>query len=181
MLYPSRQIGPNYVYMGQTACPNLSGSLEYSAALRRAGWKECSIPSVCHSAPNLRNTCRDLGKAGGSCPERAVAVVISRLRSLTSGQNVKWPYSSLARRDYEMGFAQQCGLVGSVQICVVGDGVQGKGSPSPASAIQKPGSVGFRLLFCSDNAAHPVRMVADEVFCRLPTMGAVRGVLRLRV
>ena len=38
-----------------------------------------------------------------------------------------------------MGFAQQCRLVGSVQICVFGDGVQGKGSPSPASAIQKPG------------------------------------------
>jgi quercetin dioxygenase-like cupin family protein len=59
---------------------------------------------------------------------------------------------------------ERCGLVGSVQICVFGDGVQGKGSPSPASAIQKLGSVGFRLLFCSDNAAHPVRMVADEVF-----------------
>ena len=74
-----------------------------------------------------------------------------------------------------MGFAQQCGLVGSVQICVVGDGVQGKGIPSPASAIQKPGSVGFRLLFCSDDAAHPVGMVADEVFCWLPTMGAAEA------
>ena len=39
-----------------------------------------------------------------------------------------------------MGFAQQCRLVGSVQICVFGDGVQGKGSPSPASAMEKPGS-----------------------------------------
>jgi hypothetical protein len=27
-----------------------------------------------------------------------------------------------------MGFAQQCRLVGSVQICVFGDGVQGKGT-----------------------------------------------------
>jgi hypothetical protein len=80
-----------------------------------------------------------------------------------------------------MGFAQQRGLLGSVQICVVGDGVQGKGSPSPASAIQKPGIVGFRLLFRGDNAAHTVRMVADESFCWLPTMGAVRGVLRLRI
>jgi len=91
------------------------------------------------------------------------------------------PYSDLARRDYEMGFAQQCRLVRSVQICVFGDGVQGKGSPSPASAIKKPGIVGFRLLFWSDNAAHAVQMVADEVFCWLPRMGAVRGVLRLRV
>jgi hypothetical protein len=64
-----------------------------------------------------------------------------------------------ARRNYEMGFAQQCGLVGPVQICVVGDGVQGKGSASPASAIQKLGIVGFRPLFCSDNAEIPVRMV----------------------
>lgn len=71
-----------------------------------------------------------------------------------------------------MGFAQQCRLVRSVQICVFGDGVQGKGSPSPASAIQKRGIVGFRLLFCSDNAAHPVRMVADEVFCRLAKNGS---------
>ena len=71
-----------------------------------------------------------------------------------------------------MGFAQQCCLVGSVQICVVGDGVQGKGSPSPASAIQKPGVVGFRLLFRADSAAHTVRMVADEVFCRLPKNGS---------
>jgi hypothetical protein len=71
-----------------------------------------------------------------------------------------------------MGFAQQCCLVGSVQICVIGDGVQGKGSPSPASAIQKPGVVGFRLLFRADSAAHTVRMVADEVFCRLPKNGS---------
>ena len=80
-----------------------------------------------------------------------------------------------------MGFAQQCCLVGSVQICVFGDGVQGKGSPSPASAIQKPGMVGFRLRFRRDNAVHTVRMVADEVFCWLLTMGAVRGVPWLRV
>ena len=53
-----------------------------------------------------------------------------------------------------MGFAQQCGLVGSVQICVFGDGVQGKGSPSPASAMEKPGIVGFRNLFGGDNATH---------------------------
>jgi len=71
-----------------------------------------------------------------------------------------------------MGFAQQCCLVGFVQICVVGDGVQGKGIPSPASAIQKPGVVGFRLLFRADSAAHAVRMVADEVFCRLPKNGS---------
>jgi hypothetical protein len=82
------------------------------------------------------------------------------------------PYSYLARRNYEMGFAQQCCLVGSVQICVVGDGVQGKGIPSPASAIQKPGGGGFRLLFRADSADHAVRMVADEVFCRLPKNGS---------
>src|ERR1700675_3258633 len=60
------------------------------------------------------------------------------------------PYSDLARRNCEMGFAQQCGLVGSVQICVVGDGVQVKGSPSPASAMEKPGVVGFRHLLGGD-------------------------------
>ena len=53
-----------------------------------------------------------------------------------------------------MGFAQQCGLVGSVEICVFGDGVQGKGIPSPASAMEKPGVVGFRHRFGGDNATH---------------------------
>ena len=100
---------------------------------------------------------------GGYSQRKPTAHRVSSTRKL-----VLSPYSYLARRNYEMGFAQQCCLVGSVQICVIGDGVQGKGSPSPASAIQKLGVVGFRLLFRADSAAHTVRMVADEVFCRLP-------------
>jgi hypothetical protein len=55
--------------------------------------------------------------------------VKSLLHSSTGSQN-SFPRAHLcnrlivtARRDYEMGFAQQCRLVESVQICVFGDGV----------------------------------------------------------
>ena len=53
---------------------------------------------------------------------------------------MKWPYSWSDRRNSKVGFAQQHSLFGCVQICVFGDGVQGKGYPSPASAIEKPSS-----------------------------------------
>ena len=78
-----------------------------------------------------------------------------------------------------MGFAQQCGLVGSVQICVFGDGVQGKGSPSPASAMEKPGIVGFRHLFGGDNATHTLcewlRMKFSAGFLQWEPSEASRG------
>src|SRR5260370_9229904 len=110
--------------------------------------------------------------ADAGCALEAIAIRDCYRRVANNSQLVKSPYSYLARRNYEMGFAQQCCLVGSVQICVIGDGVQGKGSPSPASAIQKPGVVGFRLLFLPHTAAHTLRMFADEVFCRLPKNGS---------
>ena len=60
--------------------------------------------------------------------------------------------------------------------------VHSRGRPSPASAMEKPGSTWIsRPLPGTEKAAPTVRMVADEVFCRLPTMGAVRGVPWLRV
>ena len=40
--------------------------------------------------------------------------------------------------DPNIGFSQQHRLFRCVEICVFGDGVQGKGRPSPASAIEKP-------------------------------------------
>jgi hypothetical protein len=51
------------------------------------------------------------------------------------------PYSWSARGNSKAGFAQQRSLFGSVQICVFGDGVQGKGCPSPAAAIEKSAKV----------------------------------------
>ena len=70
-----------------------------------------------------------------------------------------------------MGFAQQCRLVGSVQICVFGDGVQGKGIPFPCiSNGEAREQSDFSFLTGTEKVAPTVRMVADEVFCWLPTM-----------
>jgi hypothetical protein len=74
-----------------------------------------------------------------------------------------------------MGFAQQCGLVGSVQICVFGDEVQGKGNPSPASAMEKPGS----HLLGGDNGTHTLcewlRMKFSAGFLQWEPSEASRG------
>jgi hypothetical protein len=79
-----------------------------------------------------------------------------------------------------MGFAQQCYPVGPVQNCVFGD--EGAGKDSPTSLMEKLCRLGLSVLSVqSKDGARAVRMVADEVFCGLPTMGADRGGPRLRV
>jgi hypothetical protein len=92
------------------------------------------------------------------------------------------PYSWSDRGNSNIGFAQQGRLYRCVQICIFGDGVQGKGRPSPASAIQKSQRrAHFCFLPSTGNSASAVRKDADEIFCRLPRMEADRGVPRLRV
>jgi hypothetical protein len=95
---------------------------------------------------------------------------------------VLWPYSWSDRRDSDIGFAQQHGFFECVQICVFGDGVQGKGRPFPCSSnTEAPERSDFCFFPGTENSASAVRANADEVFCWLPTMGAVGGVPRLRV
>jgi len=92
------------------------------------------------------------------------------------------PYSWSDRGNSNIGFAQQRRLYRCVQICIFGDGVQGKGRPSPASAIQKSQRrAHFCFLPSTGNSASAVRKDGDEIFCRLPRMEADRGVPRLRV
>src|SRR5215831_6918377 len=57
------------------------------------------------------------------------------LGTLTGGPLLQ---NQRGRRDPNIGFAQQQKLFGCVQICVFGEGVEGKGRASPASALEKP-------------------------------------------
>jgi len=104
------------------------------------------------------------------------------LKTHFAAQSVKWPYSWSDRRDPNIGFSQQRSLFRCVQICVFGDGVQGKGAPFPCiSNGEARQYLDFASPPSTEKSTLTVRMVADEVFCRLPTMGAVGGVPWLRV
>src|SRR6266576_1928569 len=94
----------------------------------------------------------------------------------------KRPYSWSDRRDPNRGFAQQRSLFGCVQICVFRGWGAGEGAPFPCISNGEASRWSdFRFLADRGNCASAVRRDADEVFCQLPTMGAVRGVPRLRV
>ena len=80
-----------------------------------------------------------------------------------------------------MGFAQQCCVVGSVQICVVGDGVQGKGTLPLHQQYRSQASSDFAS--SSAQTGLPtlcewLRMKFSAAFLRV---GVVRGVPWLRV
>jgi hypothetical protein len=51
---------------------------------------------------------------------------------------MKSPYSWSDGRDANIGFSQQHSLFRCVQICVFGDGVQGKGTPFPCISNREP-------------------------------------------
>src|SRR5215467_2348309 len=92
------------------------------------------------------------------------------------------PYSWSDRRNHDIGFAQPCRVLWSVHICVFGDGVQGKGRPSPASSMKKLSIVDVALF----GQRKRIRVALCEwlrmKFCAgLLTMRADRGVPRLRV
>jgi hypothetical protein len=117
-------------------------------------------------------------------PPEPLKITISRKSAAPNRRRklVTSPYSWSDRGNSNIGFAQQGRLYRCVQICIFGDGVQGKGRPSPASAIQKSQRrAHFCFLPSTGNSASAVRKDADEIFCRLPRMEADRGVPRLRV
>ena len=89
------------------------------------------------------------------------------------------PYSWSDRGNSNRGFAQQRSLFGCVQICVFGDGVQGKGRPSPASAIEKLEdgliSVFFQAQESLRRLCELMRMKFSAGFLQWELSGASRG------
>ena len=116
-----------------------------------------------------------------------VTLEISLFHSLTSGQNVKSPYSYPGRKILKVRFQQQCDRDRSVDICAFGgDGVAGEGgsgvpwqewnerSPFPCTSNVEvwrawDGTHTWSVVGTPEHmVATNVEMVADEVSCWLP-------------
>src|SRR5262244_780236 len=89
------------------------------------------------------------------------------------------PYSWSDRRSSNIRFAQQHRVFRCVQICTFGDGVQGKGSPSPAASIEKPQHSLIPVFFPAQETLHglcaEMRMKFSAGFLQWEPSEASRG------